>query len=207
MIPTRPLAISVQRESIIRLRPDAFQAVWNELGPFTIDLMASTASSQGIAQSARALPLFSQYDCAGSSGVDALAQDVLRAPGTVEPRLDLCPPYHPRRFRCMSCAVVRARKVEADIAPFQALLLGMFFMTVGFEIDLVLCFNNMPLVASLVSAGYVLRLGFLETFVVLSIVIIVVDVFVALVVAFVVVIVIIVVVVVTGILIPLSAES
>lgn len=42
-------------------------------------------------------------------------------------------------------------QVEADIAPFRALLLGMFFMTVGFEIDLVLCFNNLPLVASLVS--------------------------------------------------------
>lgn len=43
-------------------------------------------------------------------------------------------------------------KVEADIAPFRALLLGMFFMTVGFEIDLALCFNNLPLVASLVSS-------------------------------------------------------
>ncbi|CAM9759632.1 unnamed protein product, partial [Ectocarpus sp. 12 AP-2014] len=42
-------------------------------------------------------------------------------------------------------------QVEADIAPFRALLLGMFFMTVGFEIDLALCFNNLPLVASLVS--------------------------------------------------------
>lgn len=70
-------------------------------------------------------------------------------------------------------------------------------MTVGFEIDLVLCFNNLPLVASLVSAGYVLRLGFVETFVVLAIVIIVVEIFVAFVAAFVVVIVLIVVVVVT----------
>ncbi|CAM9991273.1 unnamed protein product [Scytosiphon promiscuus] len=42
-------------------------------------------------------------------------------------------------------------QVEADIAPFRALLLGMFFMTVGFEIDLALCFSNLPLVASLVS--------------------------------------------------------
>lgn len=41
--------------------------------------------------------------------------------------------------------------MEADIAPFRALLLGMFFMTVGFEIDLALCFSNLPLVASLVS--------------------------------------------------------
>lgn len=44
-------------------------------------------------------------------------------------------------------------QVEADIAPFRALLLGMFFMTVGFEIDLALCFNNLPLVASLVSSA------------------------------------------------------
>lgn len=42
-------------------------------------------------------------------------------------------------------------QVEADIAPFRALLLGMFFMTVGFEIDLALCISNLPLVASLVS--------------------------------------------------------
>lgn len=43
-------------------------------------------------------------------------------------------------------------QVEADIAPFRALLLGMFFMTVGFEIDVLLCLNNLPLVAGLVSS-------------------------------------------------------
>ena len=72
--------------------------------------------------------------------------------------------------RCLFCALVG--KVEADIAPFRALLLGMFFMTVGFEIDLVLCFNNLPLVASLVSAGYVMRLAS-STFVVGDVVVVV----------------------------------
>lgn len=33
------------RESIIRLHPDAFQVVWNELSPFNIDLMACAASA------------------------------------------------------------------------------------------------------------------------------------------------------------------
>ena len=80
------------RESIIRLRPDALQAVCNELGPFTIDLMASTASAQRIPQSARTLPLFSRYDCAGPSGVDVLAQDVSRVPGIGEPAFGFVSP-------------------------------------------------------------------------------------------------------------------
>lgn len=62
-------------------------------------------------------------------------------------------------------------KVEADIAPFRALLLGMFFMTVGFEIDLVLCFNNLPLVASLVSAGCVTRLASSRSLVAVAVVV------------------------------------
>jgi voltage-gated potassium channel Kch len=40
--------------------------------------------------------------------------------------------------------------VEADIAPFRGMLLGLFFMTVGFEIDLGLVASNLPLVGSLV---------------------------------------------------------
>jgi CPA2 family monovalent cation:H+ antiporter-2 len=40
--------------------------------------------------------------------------------------------------------------VEAEVAPFRALLLGCFFTTVGFEIDLALVLYNLPLVASLV---------------------------------------------------------
>ena len=66
--------------------------MWNELGPYTIDLMASTVSAQRIPQGARTLPFFSQYDCAGSSGVDVFAQDVSRVPGTGEPVFGLCFP-------------------------------------------------------------------------------------------------------------------
>ncbi|KAG5185932.1 Sodium/hydrogen exchanger family-domain-containing protein [Tribonema minus] len=41
-------------------------------------------------------------------------------------------------------------QVEADIAPFRGMLLGLFFMTVGFEIDLGLVASNLPMVGSLV---------------------------------------------------------
>ena len=41
-------------------------------------------------------------------------------------------------------------QVEADIAPFRGILLGLFFVTVGFEIDLGLIASNIPLVASIV---------------------------------------------------------
>lgn len=41
-------------------------------------------------------------------------------------------------------------QVEADIKPFRGLLLGLFFITVGFSIDLHLAFNNIATVASLV---------------------------------------------------------
>merc|ERR1712176_1457616 len=42
-------------------------------------------------------------------------------------------------------------QVEADIAPFRGILLGLFFVTVGFEIDVALIASNLPLVASIVS--------------------------------------------------------
>jgi monovalent cation:H+ antiporter-2, CPA2 family len=42
-------------------------------------------------------------------------------------------------------------QVEADIAPFRGVLLGLFFVTVGFEIDLSLILSNLPLVASIVT--------------------------------------------------------
>lgn len=90
-----------------------------------------------------------------SSGVtlhDTIA--ALRGMGTKSDDL----PISPRRQPCKSIFFrLFVPKVEADIAPFRALLLGMFFMTVGFEIDLALCFNNLPLVASLVSASSVTR--------------------------------------------------
>lgn len=41
-------------------------------------------------------------------------------------------------------------QVEADIAPFRGVLLGLFFVTVGFEIDVGLIIANLPLVGSLV---------------------------------------------------------
>jgi CPA2 family monovalent cation:H+ antiporter-2 len=41
-------------------------------------------------------------------------------------------------------------QVEADIAPFRGVLLGLFFITVGFEIDVHLILSNIRLVSSLV---------------------------------------------------------
>lgn len=41
-------------------------------------------------------------------------------------------------------------QVEADIAPFRGVLLGLFFVTVGFEIDVGLIASNLPLVSAIV---------------------------------------------------------
>ncbi|KAG7352257.1 glutathione-regulated potassium-efflux system K+/H+ antiporter [Nitzschia inconspicua] len=41
-------------------------------------------------------------------------------------------------------------QVEADIAPFRGVLLGLFFVTVGFEIDVFLIASNLPQVAAIV---------------------------------------------------------
>lgn len=41
-------------------------------------------------------------------------------------------------------------QVEADIAPFRGILLGLFFVTVGFEIDLRLIASNLPMIGGLV---------------------------------------------------------
>lgn len=41
-------------------------------------------------------------------------------------------------------------QVEADIAPFRGILLGLFFVTVGFEIDIALIFSNLPAVSAIV---------------------------------------------------------
>lgn len=46
-------------------------------------------------------------------------------------------------------------QIEADIAPFRGILLGLFFVTVGFEIDLNLIASNLPLVGGIV-AGIIL---------------------------------------------------
>lgn len=66
--------------------------MWNGLGPFTIDLMACAVSAQRVPRSAHTLPFFSHYDCAGSSGVDVLTQDVSRVPGTGESAFGFCFP-------------------------------------------------------------------------------------------------------------------
>jgi len=41
-------------------------------------------------------------------------------------------------------------QVEADIAPFRGILLGLFFVTVGFEIDVALIFSKLPAVLGIV---------------------------------------------------------
>lgn len=48
-------------------------------------------------------------------------------------------------------------QIEADIAPFRGVLLGLFFVTVGFEIDVGLVLSNLPLVGSLVVAILALK--------------------------------------------------
>lgn len=80
------------RETIIRLGPDAFRQLWQELGPFNIDLMACTASAQHSPSSGRALPFFSRYHCAGSMGVDVFAQNVAVLPGGHVPAFGFCFP-------------------------------------------------------------------------------------------------------------------
>ena len=41
-------------------------------------------------------------------------------------------------------------QIEADIAPFRGILLGLFFVTVGFEIDVGLVLSQLPLVSAVV---------------------------------------------------------
>ena len=78
------------REDIIRIAPAAFRAIWDELSPLNVDLMASTVSVLGSPVSGEALPFFLPYDCAGSVGADALAQDASIAPGTTTPAFGFC---------------------------------------------------------------------------------------------------------------------
>lgn len=79
------------RDTIIRLGRDAFLALFSQLGPFNIDLMACTASAQRSPQG-RPLRFFSQYSCAGTAGVDVLAQDVSVLPVTNEEAFGFCFP-------------------------------------------------------------------------------------------------------------------
>lgn len=48
-------------------------------------------------------------------------------------------------------------QIEADIAPFRGILLGLFFVTVGFEIDFNLIASNLPLVSSIVAGILVIK--------------------------------------------------
>jgi len=52
-------------------------------------------------------------------------------------------------------------QVEADIAPFRGILLGLFFVTVGFEIDVGLITNNLPVVSAIVAGILGLKAGIL----------------------------------------------
>ena len=56
------------RGAIVRIAPAAFETVWDEMGPFDVDLMACTASVARSPLNGGALPFFSQHDCAGSAG-------------------------------------------------------------------------------------------------------------------------------------------
>ena len=52
------------RDSKIRLTAEAFRALWDDLGPFNMDLMASTASAQRVPGNAGTLPFFSRNSIA-----------------------------------------------------------------------------------------------------------------------------------------------
>lgn len=54
-------------------------------------------------------------------------------------------------------------QVEADIAPFRGLLLGLFFMTVGFEIDINLIRSQFPTIMGLLGGLLALKTGILTT--------------------------------------------
>ena len=75
------------RETIIRIAPVTFKALWDEIGPFNVDLMACAVSVLRSPVSGEALPFFYRYNCAGPAGTDVLAQDVSIVPGTTVPTL------------------------------------------------------------------------------------------------------------------------
>lgn len=55
------------RDSIIGLTPGAFQGLRDSLGPFDLDVMASTASAQRAPRGEVVLPFVSQLNCPGST--------------------------------------------------------------------------------------------------------------------------------------------
>ena len=54
-------------------------------------------------------------------------------------------------------------QVEADIAPFRGLLLGLFFMTVGFEIDINLIRSQFPTIMGLLGGLLALKTAILTS--------------------------------------------
>ena len=80
------------RESIIRLKPHVFQKLWDHFGPFDVDLMACNSSAQRVPGTPKVLPFFSRYDCKGSAGIDAFANDVSIVPGTGRSAFSYCFP-------------------------------------------------------------------------------------------------------------------
>ena len=112
------------RDTIIRIAPVAFKALYDEMSPLNVDLMACAASVLRSPVSGEALPFFSQYDCAGSAGTDVLAQDVSIVPGTTAPAFGLCfpPPVMAGHIvqhlaECKAHAVVLLPDVEAYRFP------------------------------------------------------------------------------------------
>lgn len=80
------------RETTVRVSPAAFERVWREIGPFTVDLMACTASALRPPGAREPLPLLSRHDCQGSVGVNVFAQDVSVMPGGAAPAFGFCFP-------------------------------------------------------------------------------------------------------------------
>lgn len=80
------------REAVVQLAPAAFRSLWEALGPFNIDLMACAASAQCSPDTGAQLPFFSRYHCAGTSGVDVVAQNLAVLPGTDIPAFGFCFP-------------------------------------------------------------------------------------------------------------------
>ena len=97
------------RDNIIRIAPAAFRALWDEMGPFNVNLMVCTASVLRSPASGEALPFFSQYDCAGSAGTYVLAHYVSIVPGTTAPAFDFS--SHPRSWRVTLCNIWRSAKL------------------------------------------------------------------------------------------------
>lgn len=74
----------------MQLMPEAFRRVWGMFDPLDLNLMAWIASAQRSPLTGDSLRSFWRYDCAGSKGVDVLAQDVAVLPGTSEPVFSVC---------------------------------------------------------------------------------------------------------------------